>query len=971
MTKEELIAEYPERAAQIEEAFKPENIAKARGVTFGSMMPEDPKQKKLDALAELEKEYPQYAHIVAEARGDLVDTTEEFRAVVSKPAEMLTLGIAGDELRAAGRATVAVAADALTGNDYAGSWMEEFDTALEDERKVEENFERDHPVTDVLLDIAFSLPTGMAISKAAGVGASAASGAARQAGAAGTELGIYGFMEGEGLKDRLNDAMVLGGLGVVTGGVVGGIGGRMVGREKIEREILEGQRKAMEAEQARLATGKAVGDLSDLHAQARELMKQKAARHFQLNQTPLEGLDKGLAYKEVAEELGVPIRRIRAAELSGGGTIDDFTEKELRDLIDVDAKKWVPEEVSRKRLPWYKEFYMSGMRPLTKKATMLVGEEFGGKVQRLATKMARSGDDVTRLFHATPVQAFQKFLHQSDNMNALRTDLLNMGNVRLKDEVRQAAYQKVVARLSKDPEALRGFQILRRSLVEQQQQSIKTVNSLMKVDELYWPSQLKVDRRAVRGFNNKQLAAEQQSYKEVKRGFLKQDEAALYETPDVVLDDWLRLQRNVAMMHDEFNLPNLGALRRAEKLARTGKELTKKQIKAVQREQGAGVRSFKEIIEQIKRQGGDEGTAEVGAEIIHSLVVNGSKGPNAVIANFRKAAYMGTIGNPYSAILNIGDVFNSMVNFGADNTVNALISGFKRQGLEIGVDDIGLMHQTTGEFIRDGVGKWQNRFNKLSDDTFKLTGFTTVDRFGKNVATNAALRNNRRLAAQGFGPFRERWGFAFSEPELRQLHKDILRGDKTDLVSELAAAELSKMQPTDLASLPQWFLDNPNWRVLYMLRTFGLKQLQQMENLIVDQWKRGNKKESVKNALAYIAVVGGGNAMVNEGRQVLKGDEPTLSGFGMKYADHMLGAVSANTLSMYGLSRSAQDGDPKHVVSGALPPLGLAVAPLVDAVQLMGADSIDAKAAVEDSAMFEFLPMGRLVQSWLRNSDDD
>ena len=82
-------------------------------------------------------------------------------------------------------------------------------------------------------------------------------------------------------------------------------------------------------------------------------------------------------------------------------------------------------------------------------------------------------------------------------------------------------------------------------------------------------------------------------------------------------------------------------------------------------------------------------------------------------------------------------------------------------------------------------------------------------------------------------------------------------------------------------------------------RTFGIKQLEQMERLVVEEWRRGNKKEAYKNGLAYTACVGGGNAAINEGRQILKGDEPQLEKLWNALCRPRGSAASLNALGAY------------------------------------------------------------------------
>jgi hypothetical protein len=114
-----------------------------------------------------------------------------------------------------------------------------------------------------------------------------------------------------------------------------------------------------------------------------------------------------------------------------------------------------------------------------------------------------------------------------------------------------------------------------------------------------------------------------------------------------------------------------------------------------------------------------------------------------------------------------------------------------------------------------------------------------------------------------------------------------------------------------MAQMPSWYLNNPNGRILYMLRSFGLKQLQQIERLVVEEWKAGRKEQSIKNLLSYLTVVGGGNTLLNELRQPIK-DPEGISEIGDPermldyFIDFNLGLISVNTIDQYTTEATAR-----------------------------------------------------------------
>jgi hypothetical protein len=898
---------------------------------------------------------------------DQEDSTEEFRGLAAIPAEAMTLGILGDEARAAGRAAVAKAADFIGGTDYAGTFKEEYELALEDERRVEAETYRDYPIASYGTQIAFGLVPAARIAKTAGVGASAAQGAMRQGVGAALEGGVYGFTEGEdGVVERLENA----GKVAAISGALGGAGGALAGRfSDTNPKVLAKKAARQKAQEEAIQKAESAVTPEDFANSVNRRMTERAENLYRETGETLQGPKYMDALKETAKEMGVPVAKVRNIE-----GLKFFEQREFIEKLD----DYVPAALSRAKINAAKSIWRNNITPIVKKAETVVGKSFAGRMQRYATRMAQTGDEITTFFKDKDIQSFGALMEGPDS-SEFRANLLNMSNLDLDMAQRAQYYKKMVDTLRerKQDAALRGFNKLRARLYQEQSRQSKTVNSFIEPDQFYWPAQFKNETLALRGRDNTSRA-KQTNMMNQKRGVVNNEQAMMFENPVVHADNWIRASSGLSEMFDTFKLRNAKATSDIAKKARQGKMPTEKQVSRAAeraRQQVAGGEwAFKELGKRLKAEGAEKGTRDHAISLMRALAVDGSRGPNQIISNFRKAAYMGTIGNPYSAVLNLGDVFNSAVNFGVRNTARGLYDTLKQRGLRINADDVGLMHQTTGEFLRDGVTNAQRRFDAWSDATFRISQFRRFDRLGKDAAMTSAIRQNQKRALNA-KDFAERWDGIFDKYEQAQLRKAILSNEKTQLVKEMAAAELSKMQPTDMASLPQWFLENPNGRVLYMLRTFGLKQIQQMDDLIVQQWKKGNKKQAMKNMLAFTMITGGGNAVLQEARQTLKGDTPNFSldvsdkGLGYRFVDHMLGAGSANMVSLYGLDMSRKQGNAGPLVQGAMPPFAMALAPIIDVMQIADSEDIDVGAALHESEVLGWAPFGRLIQDWFDDKE--
>ena len=894
---------------------------------------------------------------------DFEDITEEIRGAGAAALESLSGGLLGDEAQA-------WAISGLTGADY--------DVILEDTRRVQQEFAEDHPAIDLGIRIATGVLPSAMLAKTVGVGSTFVGGALRQGGLATGEIGLYSFMEGEGgVEQRLEnvaktfqDPLALGAVGLAGG--LGGIAGRGVGRmEAIERSVAE----AIEQEEkniARLRTSAEEGIGTEVVESAQIYGDQAVLRFYNQNGRMPQGTEITQIYQEVADSVGVPIGRVMQSEMKAGKKkLDlDYRDKDIADIrkrakVSGGKEGFVTERQARESRGVFRDFYEDKLEPIVEVAKRRVSKAAGGNFQRMATNMARQQQAVDQVLTSDTVTAFSRRL-ETDSSGQIQQKILNFSNSDLESSVRRKEFNDLKKMLS--DEEMQGVRDLLRLRVQQANEYRKHVYDALPIDPLYLPSQTLSQTNLAQAFNRRGMPknAVDENMKRRTRGYLTEAEAREYENPLIVLRDKLANDEALIQLHRNFGLENIVNRIRSKP----------EQARQIQKEVEEGSASFKQLREALRQEGANEGAVQTADELARSLIVRGTQGPSGFISNIRKAAYMGTIGNPYSALLNFGDVSNTVVNFGADNTASGIVNYLKKNGLSVNVGDVGLANQATGEFLREGSTKWNRRFNKMSDATFKASGFRGADIAGKTITLNAAVQRGKQMAADG--TLAREYGWLFNGAELSKLRKDLLQGNKTDRVREFAAAELAKLQPSDLAQMPKWYLDNPDGRILYMLRTFGLKQLQQVNRLVLETWKEGVKRnddklkaEAIKNAAAYLVIVGGGNTLLNELRQPIKGKREAFELDEMQkyFIDYMLGLASVNTLSTYNLKR-ASEGDAKDLIMALFPaPLNMAEDFAADAIQLASGEEDLDDIFFEGDAV-QWLPFMRIAQPYLEETFD-
>lgn len=194
----------------------------------------------------------------------------------------------------------------------------------------------------------------------------------------------------------------------------------------------------------------------------------------------------------------------------------------------------------------------------------------------------------------------------------------------------------------------------------------------------------------------------------------------------------------------------------------------------------------------------------------------------------KNLSYAGTLGNWWSAMTQMGDLVFAFHKYGIRNAVGALLGKRVTTKEMLGID------KAMTELL-SGPGVT----NKIADWAFKWSGFSRIDKFGKDVNINASLRLNKRLATKDKAKFKAKWGDHFGEYQTEALRVELsnLKLTKDAYLSDNAYLmlwnDLADTQPIGLSEMPKWYLANPNGRVAYAYKTFAMKQFNYMRNSLM------------------------------------------------------------------------------------------------------------------------------------------
>jgi len=205
-------------------------------------------------------------------------------------------------------------------------------------------------------------------------------------------------------------------------------------------------------------------------------------------------------------------------------------------------------------------------------------------------------------------------------------------------------------------------------------------------------------------------------------------------------------------------------------------------------------------------------------DILRARFVGGEQSMNAGLGAVRNITNTALLGQFASAATQIGDSLASVYHFGLVPTLQGVVQKVIGSS-KVTPKDLGLVNHLAEELSNKGVT------GNVLHKALKYTGFQAIDLFAKQVNINAALNKYTSMAktAKGRVQLAEKYGYAF-EGEMPQLIADLQSGVLSPRTQRLAFEALSDVQPISRAELPQAYLEHPNGRLLYQLKTYMLKQ---------------------------------------------------------------------------------------------------------------------------------------------------
>lgn len=224
------------------------------------------------------------------------------------------------------------------------------------------------------------------------------------------------------------------------------------------------------------------------------------------------------------------------------------------------------------------------------------------------------------------------------------------------------------------------------------------------------------------------------------------------------------------------------------------------------------------------------------------------QGTRGVIQAYKNLSYIDTMGNPLSAITQIGDFAWTIYANGWIPTIKAAGKSLAKSS-RITKEDVGI-ERIAQEFADTDT------LSKAVAKVFKWVGLEKMDTIGKEAFLNAALEKYEVRAVKEPDALRQEL-VGIYEDETDGLIDDLQNKRITENVKLLVYSRLLDFQPAALSEQSEQYLKAGNGRIFYMLKSYTLKQFDVYRREVYTKLKNGDKAEKIDalKSLVYLSAL--------------------------------------------------------------------------------------------------------------------
>lgn len=292
-------------------------------------------------------------------------------------------------------------------------------------------------------------------------------------------------------------------------------------------------------------------------------------------------------------------------------------------------------------------------------------------------------------------------------------------------------------------------------------------------------------------------------------------------------------------------------------------------------------------------------------EILQARFTGGQM--NSFLRLWKNGSYLSIMGDVISAVTQLGDFEKVMYRAGLRNSAPAIFNAvFNPTAQQVRLADLGLEKTIAAEMNTPSAT------GKMVNDVFKSVGLSWIDRLGKESFINGTIAKYKQAIESGDEAFLETARRILGD-EAPETFEAIAKGDMTENVKFLALNELADFFPVTLEEVPIQYLNSPNGRIFYTMKTFTTKQLNTYRREIFRE-ARKDPVQAAKNAARLIGFFMVMNMTADEVKSWIRGED---KGFTDKLVDNMLKTIG---FGKYQLDQASAQGFGRTVLEQALPP---------------------------------------------------
>ena len=199
--------------------------------------------------------------------------------------------------------------------------------------------------------------------------------------------------------------------------------------------------------------------------------------------------------------------------------------------------------------------------------------------------------------------------------------------------------------------------------------------------------------------------------------------------------------------------------------------------------------------------------------------------PNKFVQSWRDLATLTTLWSPSSTLTQLSDLSFSVVENGWRETLKAVWDVFASRKV-FDLQDMWVLNRWE-EYAN--INSQKNLLQKAIHNVFKLTFFSNFDTFWKSTFIQSTWnkRRKRALKWENGDPqlIKDIMKITDDEYTTMKIINDLRKWVFSEDVALVMYMKLWDVQPLTKAQMPKAYLDNPNGRLFYQFKTFGIKQL--------------------------------------------------------------------------------------------------------------------------------------------------